>query len=850
MTTATIASRSPSQTDNDPPRHPPRGAALELRGIRKNFGSVQALQSVNLALQPGEVHAIVGENGAGKSTLINVAAGILRPDTGEIVCGGELVLAATPVTMCRLGVAVAYQHPALAPDLSLYENIQLIGAGRSVVPTLSEVNQLIERVAIPALRMKPSTRVADLSLPQLHVAEIVRALASRPRVLFLDEPTEPFRDEQVSHLFDLIDRLREDGVALAYVSHRLHEVIRIADRMSIMRDGQIIETRRSKPFSIDEVVTLIAGRPIDQLFPHKARTEPGELLIEAKRLSGSRFSDVDMSFREGEIVGITGIEGQGQREFLRAIAGLVPFHKGKLLVEGQRIRPSSPARARARGVGFIPDDRHSEGLFLPMSIRENLNVGLPSKVIDYGFVLNAAADAQVADEVITRLHVKTSSAEVAVQNLSGGNQQKVLLGREMVADPSVLLVDEPTKGVDVGARKEIYQLLRDAAASRKAVVVSSSDGAELEGLCDRILVFSRGKVVSELTGKAATDAAITDANVTATVLRGEAAPKNRYWSRNLLSGLHLPTFVLVLLSVLIVCTTAMQNPYFIDATNLRSMLQLLSILAFVGAGQLCVMLMGDIDLSLGPLAGLVVVLCSFLLPQGVSDGALLTGAVSIIAMCCLFGLLQGILVEVFKLPSVVVTLSSFIGLQGLSLLLRPRPVGTISDRLTDIVQQDLAGVPITIGVTLLALAVLELMLFRSPWGRALRAAGSSQLASYRLGVNRALLRIMAFSLAACLTGCGGLILASEIGIGSATTGVSYTLSSITAVVLSGAAVTGGRGSFVGMSAAAALIVIMTSATSFFQTDAAWQYWLVGGMTVLASVMFGAARRTTGQHAGT
>ena len=377
------------------------------------------------------------------------------------------------------------------------------------------------------------------------------------------------------------------------------------------------------------------------------------------------------------------------------------------------------------------------------------------------------------------------------------------------------------------------------------MVVSSSDGIELEGLCDRVVVFARGQIVKELAGETLTDGAITEANMTALASRGAAAGPVRDipWTRSLLSSEQFPGLVLIVLVAAVLIGTSLFNSFFISPFSIAGMLTLLSVLTFIAAAQLCTIIVGGIDLSVGPFAGLVVVLASFLLPDGAGVGQLVLGAAVILVIGLLFGLLQGAVVEFFKLPSVVVTLASFIGLQGFALVLRPRPTGTISDDFGNWLEFTILGVPICMILALVAVAVLEWMLFRRPFGRALRAVGSNFEASYRLGVNRRAVILLAFTLAGGLTALGGMIFAAQIGIGSATSGSGdYTLTSITAVVLGGASVMGGRGSFFSTLMGAAMIQVTLSASAFFDGGAAWQYWLISSATLLAAIVFSLVRK--------
>jgi len=815
---------------------------MTLADIRKSFGPVRALKGVDVLIYPGEVHAIVGENGAGKSTLIGVAAGVLRADSGAIYYDGKYVGAPDPRQMREEGVSVVYQHPALAPDLTVLENLQLAAPSLVGAAGAAEAERLIARIATGELRMPINKRVAELSLAQRHVVEIARALATRPKVLFLDEPTEPLQAGDVRKLFDLIGELKRDGVGIVYVSHRLHEVDELADRISVMRDGEIIDSRLADDITSSEIVAMIAGRPLGQIFPAKAKTV-GPALFSVKGLSGRGFDQVDLVAHAGEIVGLAGIEGEGQREFIRAAAGIDRRTSGEVRVKEANINGDSPGAFRRAGIGFVPDDRHAEGVFLNLTLRENFSLGFLESISRFG-VVDRGTEADRSKAIVNDLRIRAPSAETKLFELSGGNQQKALFGREISAKPSVLLVDEPTKGVDIGARSEIYQRLRAIADQGLAVLVSSSDGIELEGLCDRVLIFARGRIVHELTGAAVTDAAITEANLTATVSRASKAPAReqaRRW-REFAASDHFPALVLAVLTAIILGGTQALNSYFLSPFSVKSILSFFSILAFLSSAQLATVLVGAIDLSIGPLAGLCVVLASFLAPDGVETGPLAAGVIIILLFTTIFGLLQGLLITSLRLPAIVVTIATFIGLQGVSLLLRPTAAGQIDDAISNAAQFPIGWLPAGLVLTLAMVVCAEWLLFRTAFGRRFRAVGSSPLASYRLGIDSQRLTWLAFVISGLLTGISGLMLAGQVGIGSPTTGSDYTLMSITVVVLGGASVTGGRGSFISTLLGAALVQATSSASSYIDANSSVHYTVIGTLTLLAAIFFSLARR--------
>lgn len=817
---------------------------IRLEGIRKAFGRTVALAGVDLDIYAGEVHAIVGENGAGKSTLINVAAGVLSASAGSIIVDGQEIVDPSPKRMRELGLSVAYQHPALPPHLTVLECLALVEPVFGSTGGAEKAHALIKSVSSAQLRVNPYDRIADLSLGQKHVTEIVRALASSPRVVVFDEPTEPFKEEDVRTLFEVLRSLKARGVAIVYISHRLHEVEQIADRVSVLRDGELIATRPKSAFSHEEIVQLIVGKPLGQVFPSKVGSAPATPAVLAiSGLSGNGFHSVNLHVRAGEIVGLAGVEGQGQREFMRALAGLNHPANGLIEVRGLPAQCSSRADARAAGIGFVPDDRHSEGLFLSLSVQANIGLGNMDTLCSGG-LMSSQAERSLAVRCIENFSIKTPSPRTPVSALSGGNQQKVLIAREIATGPVVLLIDEPTKGVDVGSKSEVYHQLRRLADQSVAVIVASSDGVELEGLCDRVLVFSRGQVTKVLEGADVNDQEITAANLRSSVARAQVEDKVRR-----VGGLHrivkhdyFPIAVLIAMSFSIAALAIGANAKFVSAYNIGILLSFLGVLGFISFAQLTVMLAGEIDFSLGPLAGLVVVLSSFWLAEGSGASSLVAGVGGILLLTTIIGLVQGLLVIWLNLPSIVVTLASFFGLQGLSLLLRPLPAGSVSYALHQFFAYPLLVLPVTAVLTLIAVVSLEWAIYRSRFGRAVRSTGSDTVSAYKLGIKREHAVPLVFALAGLLTGIGGLILAAEVGFGSPTTGINYSLMSVTAVVLGGAIISGGRGSYLATLFGAVLVQLTSSAASFLQLGTEWQYWFVGFTTLLAAGVYALARR--------
>lgn len=693
--------------------------ALRISSVSKRFGAVQAIADVSLEVHAGEIHALLGENGAGKSTLMNVASGSIAPDQGTVEIGGALLTAGSPIAAQASGLAIVRQHPALMPDLTVAENMAV------ALPSLrlgdrADQQQMRRQLDRARCQADLGDRVEDLSVAQRQLLELAKALALDPTVLVLDEPTAPLGRDAANELLALVRELAAQGTAIVYISHRLPEVREIADRATVMRDGTVRATAGMDELTDDQILELIVGRSIDATFPDKRPPAPGaEPVLSLSGFTARGFADVDLQIAPGEIVGLAGIAGNGQADVLRALAGL-ERSSGVVRLNGRDVKLGSERRARAAGISYLPSDRHEEGLMMSLSVRENAAISSLSRFARGG-VMRPAAERRAVAEQRDELRIRTDSLETPVSALSGGNQQKVVLARAMLSQPTLIIADEPTQGVDAGARMEIYRILREAAANGIPVLVVSSDSIELEGLCDRIVVFSRGQIVRELAGDEVTEEAMARAIVTATSVRraddeDDHGPSPLAAVRRFASSDYGPAAILIAVILVLGIYTFNDNARVLSSFNITSMLTLLSVLIFISFGQLLVVMTGGIDLSVGPLAGFLVVIASFFVVDGKSPAVMIAGFALMIVIAALVGALNGSLVRFAGFTPIAATLATYIALQGLSQLLRPEQGGYISEGVASAIQTNVGGIPVAFLVAVAAALALEFGLRRGAGG--------------------------------------------------------------------------------------------------------------------------------------
>ncbi|HYY30745.1 MAG TPA: ATP-binding cassette domain-containing protein [Chthoniobacterales bacterium] len=857
---------------SDPSRH----SFLRLEGVTKRYGGVTALANVDFECSLGTIHAVVGENGAGKTSLIKVIAGVIRPDEGRINLDDKPVHFASPADASRHGIACIFQELSLLPDLSVSDNISIANPPKRLAlidrrRQQQRAKEILHEIGCSDIH--PAERVKDLPLSRQQMVEICKALVRQPRMIIMDEATSALTGRDVEQLYKVIRQLRDRGLAVLYISHRMHEIAALADICSVFRNGRRIDTFPMSSRTTAEIVPLMIGREVAQAYPLKIGSDGDSAVdndsvdsvkgrverraqspaLEVKNLHWERvLNGISLTVGKGEIVGLGGLDGQGQAELLFALFGVLQRVGGEIRINGFRLSIHHPRRAKGSEVGMalIPEDRKTQGLLLPMSVRDNLVLSAASDLSNHG-VIDPRRERTAIDKAVGRLQIKVHDFNAPVRTLSGGNQQKVVIGKWLMKSPRILLLNDPTRGIDVGTKQEIYRLLRELADSGIAILFYSTDYEELIGMCDRVLVCYGGKLVRELRGTDLNDHNLITASLN---LGGDSVPADtsglsdqsrggdqsrwgglrRLWQRN--AGPFLAFVVFAIMFLLF--SVNQQNG--LSTNVLTSVSNKGAVLALVAMGQTLVILTGGFDLS----AGMILTMASCLASVTVngSPGQIAFGTFAVLASGLAAGSINAAIVVFGRIQPIIATLATGAIYFGIALLLRPTPGGEVSEDLSNALTYDLGGVPTTF------LLVLSILLFvwwpfrNSVLGRSCYAIGSSENAAYMSGLAIGRSRFAAYALSGFLAAAGGLLLSliSLSGEASVSQGGFYTLNSIAAVAIGGTSLFGGSGGMIGSIFGALVLRTISDLLFAFNAPALWQP-LFQGFILLGAVCLGAIR---------
>jgi len=481
---------------------------IKTNGIYMAFGGVDVLKNVNFEVRSGEIHALVGENGAGKSTLAKIIAGVHQPRAGTIELDGKPIHIPSPHAATDLGIALIYQEPLTFPDLDVAENIfvgrQITGGTSRVISWGSMYRRSAELLGSLGVKLDPHAKVRGLSIASQQMVEMASALSKDAKVLMMDEPTAALTPTEVEDLFTIMRRLRDQGTAIVFVSHRLEEIFAVCDRITVLRDGEVVGERKVKETSIDEIIRMMVGRPLSALFEKGDKYQIGQPLLEVSELSRTmKFEDISFDVRAGEIVGLAGLVGSGRTEVGRALFGALNIDHGTIRIDGQQVRIKDPRDAMAKGLIYLPEDRQHNALLMPMSVTENTTLSVLERIANRGW-LREREEQRVTNEYVEKLRIMLRDISQPVSELSGGNQQKVVLSKWMLVKPEVMILDEPTRGIDIGAKSEVHRLMGELAAQGMAILMISSELLEVLAMSDRILVMREGRITGRFDRSEAT----------------------------------------------------------------------------------------------------------------------------------------------------------------------------------------------------------------------------------------------------------------------------------------------------------------------------------------------------------
>ncbi|MCX5580072.1 ATP-binding cassette domain-containing protein [Kaistia terrae] len=765
--------------------------AVECRSIRKAFPGVLALDDVSLSIRQGEIHALLGQNGAGKSTLVKVLTGVYQPEEGRIFIDGKEVRLRDVREAEANGIAIVHQDQPLIAQFDVTSNALLgnelvrIGGLLDRKAMRSRVQEALDRVQAD---FSPDTLVRDLSVAQRAQVSIAAALLRNPTALILDEPTASLSDKEAERLFGIIRALRSQGVTIIYISHYLDEVLNLVDRISVLRDGKLVATVSVSEVARSDLVRMIVGRDVSQLYP-KEKVAIGAPLLEVRGLTlGSTLHGIDLTVRRGEILGIAGLVGAGRSELALTLVGALTRDSGTVTIDGKPSNPADPRIAKEHGFALIPEDRRHEGLIADLAVRENLTLPNISRWARFG-LLNWRAEAAAARELVTRLDIQPPSIKPQIRNLSGGNQQKVVVGRWLTGESRVFLFDEPTTGVDVGSKIEIYRQMVELARSGAAVIFISSDFEEISAMCDRTMVMQKGRIskVIEDQREATPEALLFWASGSAESEKAERAEaedaNTEKASSRSVAKRALSRWGTVIGMLLVVGAIAALAPQFVAPGNIFDVLKQGSVLAFIALGLTVVLIAGGFDMSAGAASQFA---------ANIAAGTLLSGfgSVAAIALGGAFGFVIGAinagLVLVLRIPAFVATLGMMFVIMGATLLFNGGQALTLSNMpgFFFLGQGYVGPVPFVFILLVAFTLGLHVVLKKTRLGLRMYAVGQNAAAAALRGVGQSRYAFASFALGGLVLGLAGVVLAAySYGASAMATGIDFLISALAATFL-------------------------------------------------------------------
>jgi ribose transport system ATP-binding protein/rhamnose transport system ATP-binding protein len=845
--------------------------AIELCGITKRFGPVDVLSNVDLSLYPGRVHSLAGENGAGKSTLVKILGGIHPPDGGRILRDGAETTISDAADARRQGIAVIHQHPAVFPDLSVAENVFVGRQPRGVngIDWTAMTRRARELLSGLQIDIDPGLPVKLLSIAERQTVEIAKALSIDAKVLVMDEPTSTISSREVHRLFEIVERLKDQGVAILFISHFIDEILGLGDEVTILRSGKRVMTGPTAGLTAAETVRQMIGTEPSAFFP-KQETRIGEPVVSVSNLSGAGFvEDISFEVRSGEILGFFGLVGAGRSEVAQMLFGLTRPDQGEIRLNGQIVRLRSSRDATRLGISLVPEDRHQQGLVLPFPIRANETLPILRRLANGMGLVDRVKENEIAQRFTGQMRVVASGVEQLTNTLSGGNQQKVLIGKWLIPAPRVLILDQPTRGVDVGAKAEIHRIISNLAAQGLAVILISDDAQEVIGMADRILVFRAGRIVAE-SGRASFDreamllaAAQAAREASEGMVEGEQAVaetgenrgrgRRRGRARGVGNGwvsklMRVRELGLVVALLLIGLGITFREPRFLDGANLEQVALSATLVCIVALGEALVIIARQIDLSVGAMVATSAFVAADWLQQNPNGSILVVFLIGCLVGGAL-GAFNALLVTGFRIPAIVATLGTLAMYRGGVIVLaggRQISATVLPDSYGAIARAHFAGVPALVWLALLFTVGFGLASRFTRAGRNIYALGSNQESAKFAGIDDRRHIALLFVLSGLLCGLVGVLWGARFGTVDAVIAPELHFQAISAVVVGGVSIFGGSGSVYGAALGAVIFAVLQNGIQLLGIN---RFWLqaVLGAAIVATVLFYSqlARRAEG-----
>jgi ABC-type sugar transport system ATPase subunit/ribose/xylose/arabinose/galactoside ABC-type transport system permease subunit len=829
-----------------------RAPALECRSIRKEFPGIIALDDVSIAIDKGEVHAFLGQNGAGKSTLVKVLTGVYQPEGGEILVDGKSVKLRDPREAEANGIVIVHQDQQLVAQFDVTHNVFL---GNEIVKSAGILDIPAMRTAVKAALTRvgasfsPDTLARDLSVAQREQVAIAAALIRNPKILVLDEPTASLSDSEADLLFAIVRGLRDQGVTIIYISHYLDEVLDLVDRVTILRDGKRVATLPVGETSREAIVNMMVGRDINQLYP-KEEVAIGAPLLEVRNfVQGHMVRGVDLTVRRGEIFGIAGLMGAGRTELALSLIGALPRTAGTVTLDGKPSHPRNPRAAKREGFALIPEDRRHEGLITDMSVRDNLTLPNISRWAKFG-ILKLGQEKHAAQDLVGRLSIQPPNINHQTKNLSGGNQQKIVIGRWLTGNAEIFLFDEPTTGVDVGSKVEIYKQMVELTRRGAAIILISSDFEEIAGMCDRVAVMHKGGVNVVLERDGVDPATLLYWASGSTESRDAKAPAEALPQ---LPEATIPlgpgkltrwgTVAGMLFALLVVTALA---PQFLSLGNVFDVLKQGSVLAFIALGLTVVLIAGGFDMSAGAISQLTTNLAAGALIAGMGTGAaLIFGGLTGMAI----GALNALLVLAFGMPPFVATLGTMFVAMGGTLLYNGGQALTLSNQATFffIGQGYIGPVPFALVLLVVTTLALHLVLRKTRLGMRMYAVGQNLAASELRGIGQRRYALASFMIGGLVLGLSGVVLASySYGASALATGIDFLISALAAAFLGSTLSRAGDLNVIGTVVAALFLASLSNGLILIGVSSQALPGIQGMVLILAITLGVIRRRDIGQ----